>query len=138
MDMVGRPRRNHRIKNISKPITGNIMATKALVAASSKPIILSILSHGKSYGYQVIKNVERLSGGELEWTDAMLYPVLHRMEKDGLIKSEWVVADNGRRRKYYHITEAGLEELENEKSQWMNVHHALEKLWGPDPALNLG
>jgi len=114
------------------------MATKALVAASSKPIILSILSHGKSYGYQVIKNVERLSGGELEWTDAMLYPVLHRMEKDGLIKSEWVVADNGRRRKYYHITEAGLEELENEKSQWMNVHHALEKLWGPDPALNLG
>ena len=114
------------------------MATKALVAASSKPIILSILSHGESYGYQVIKNVERLSGGELEWTDAMLYPVLHRMEKDGLIQSEWVVADNGRRRKYYHITEAGQEELEKEKSQWMNVHHALEKLWGSDPALNLG
>ena len=113
------------------------MATKALVAASSKPIILSILSHGKSYGYQVIKNVERLSGGELAWTDAMLYPVLHRMEHDGLISSEWMLAENGRRRKYYHITAAGKEELAKEKSQWMNVNHALEKLWGPNPALNL-
>jgi len=111
------------------------MATKALVAASSKPLILSILSHGRSYGYQIIKNVERLSGGELEWTDAMLYPVLHRMEKDGLIQSEWVVADNGRRRKYYHLTEQGEEALAREKLQWMNVHQALEELWGPNPTL---
>jgi len=114
------------------------MATKALVAASSKPLILSILSHGKSYGYQIIKNVERLSGGELDWTDAMLYPVLHRMEDEKLIKSEWVLADNGRRRKYYSLTIQGQEELEVQKSQWMNVHHALQELWGPNPSLNLG
>jgi DNA-binding PadR family transcriptional regulator len=114
------------------------MATKALVAASSKPLILSILAHGESYGYQIIKNVERLSGGELEWTDAMLYPVLHRMESDGLIQSKWVVAENGRRRKYYHLTKLGEKELEKEKSQWMNVHRALKKLWGPEPALNFG
>jgi DNA-binding PadR family transcriptional regulator len=108
------------------------MATKALVAASSKPLILSILAHGKSYGYQIIKNVERLSGGELEWTDAMLYPVLHRMEKDGLVQSEWNIGDNGRRRKYYALTPAGQEALEQQKSEWMNVHRALQKLWGPD------
>ncbi|MDR9416279.1 MAG: helix-turn-helix transcriptional regulator [Gracilimonas sp.] len=113
------------------------MATKALVAASSKPLILSILAHGESYGYEIIKKVEELSGGELEWTDAMLYPVLHRMEGDGFIQSKWVVADNGRRRKYYELTAKGQEELEAEKSQWMNVHEALKSLWNTDPKLSL-
>jgi len=114
------------------------MATKALVAASSKPLILSLLAHGKSYGYQIIKNVEKLSGGELEWTDAMLYPVLHRMERDGLIKSEWVVLDNGRKRKYYQLTPLGKEARVAEQKQWLNVNQALEILWGDNPKLEIG
>jgi len=114
------------------------MATKALVAASSKPLILSILSHGKSYGYQIIKNVEKLSGGELEWTDAMLYPVLHRMERDGLIRSEWVKQDNGRKRKYYELTELGIQEQTVEQKQWVNVNQALVALWGANPKIELG
>jgi len=105
------------------------MATKALVAASSKPLILSLLSHGESYGYQIIKHVEQLSGGTLSWTDAMLYPVLQRMEKEGLIVSRWSVLDNGRKRKYYNLTPAGKEALEAEKKQWTQVHQALERLW---------
>ncbi len=113
------------------------MATKALVAASSKPLILSILSHGESYGYEIIKQVEELSGGELSWTDAMLYPVLHRLEGDGFIRSKWVIADNGRRRKYYELTDVGLSELEVEKSQWMNVHDALLQLWNKPPNFEL-
>ena len=114
------------------------MATKALVAASSKPLILSLLSHGKSYGYQIIKNVEKLSGGELEWTDAMLYPVLHRMEKDGLIQSEWVKLENGRKRKYYELTPQGNEAQSAEKAQWLNVNEALVALWSGNPQLELG
>jgi len=114
------------------------MATKALVAASSKPLVLSILAHGKSYGYQIIKNVEKLSGGELEWTDAMLYPVLHRMEREGLIKSEWVIRENGRKRKYYELTTLGREAREAEKQQWLNVNNALTILWGANPQLELG
>ncbi len=114
------------------------MASKAMVAASTRPIILSLLSHGESYGYQIIKNVERLSGGELEWTDAMLYPVLHRMEREGVIQSKWVIQENGRKRKYYHLTEAGQEALALEKKQWVNVNQALNLLWGPSPQLNLG
>lgn len=105
------------------------MASKALVAASSRPLILSILAHGESYGYEIIKNVEQLSGGELEWTDAMLYPVLHRLEKEGLIQSQWKVMDNGRKRKYYALTAQGKEALAAEKSQWLNVHSALLQLW---------
>jgi len=114
------------------------MATRALVAASSKPLILSILSHGESYGYQIIKNVEALTGGELQWTDAMLYPVLHRMEKEGLIQSRWVVLENGRKRKYYQITEMGEEAREAEKKQWRRVNKALHQLWEGDPGLELG
>jgi PadR family transcriptional regulator, regulatory protein PadR len=114
------------------------MATKVLVAASSKPLILSILAHGKSYGYQIIKNVEQLSKGELAWTDAMLYPVLHRMERDRLIKSEWVLLDNGRKRKYYQLTTLGEKERAIEKQQWLNVNQALLKLWSPNPQLELG
>jgi len=114
------------------------MAHKTLVAASTKPLILSILSHGKSYGYQIIKNVEELSNGELAWTDAMLYPVLHRMESENLIKSEWVVLENGRKRKYYSLTPQGMEEREVTKTQWINVNTALNLLWSPNPQLQLG
>ncbi|MBO3698240.1 PadR family transcriptional regulator [Roseivirga sp. E12] len=114
------------------------MAYKTLVAASTKPLVLSILSHGKSYGYQIIKNVEQLSNGELEWTDAMLYPVLHRMEKDGLIASEWIVLDNGRKRKYYTITAKGKEERDTSKAQWNNVNTAFNRLWGANLTLDLG
>lgn len=114
------------------------MAYKTLVAASSKPLILSLLSHGKSYGYQIIKNVEALSNGELNWTDAMLYPVLHRMEKDGLIQSEWVVLESGRKRKYYTITNLGRQEQTATQTQWCNVNHALDLLWNGSPQLELG
>ena len=114
------------------------MAYKTLVAASSKPLVLSILSQGKSYGYQIIKTVETLTNGELTWTDAMLYPVLHRMESDGLIQSEWIILDSGRKRKYYTITAKGKEERETTRAQWMNVNHALDQLWNGNVQLELG
>jgi len=114
------------------------MAYKTLVAASTKPLVLSILSHGKSYGYQIIKNIEKLSNGELEWTDAMLYPVLHRMENDGLIQSEWIILENGRKRKYYALTALGKKERETVRQQWTNVNTALNRLWSPNLTLDLG
>ena len=93
------------------------MISKALVAASTKPIILSILLSGENYGYQIIQSVKRISGGKLEWSDGMLYPVLHRLEKDGFISSKWKISDGGRLRKYYRITNLGKKELEAEKKQ---------------------
>lgn len=112
------------------------MISKALVAASTKPIILSILLSGENYGYQIIQKVKELSGGKLEWSDGMLYPVLHRLEKDGFIRSQWKISDGGRLRKYYKLTELGTKELEAEKKQWMSVHEALSKLWKPLPAFD--
>jgi len=97
-------------------------------------MILSILLRGENYGYQIIQKVKDLSGGKLEWSDGMLYPVLHRLEKDGYIRSEWKISDEGRLRKYYRLTDKGQEELEEERKQWLSVHEALSKLWKPQPA----
>lgn len=105
------------------------MISRELKAASSKPLILSILSHGESYGYQIIQQIEQLSGGKWEWSEAMLYPVLHRMDSDGLIKANWKVMENGRKRKYYQITDEGKAVLETEQEQWLSVDRVLKRLW---------
>ncbi len=102
---------------------------KDLVAASSTPLVLAILAEGESYGYAISKRVRELSGGELEWTDGMLYPVLHRLEEAGLIKSRWQKADSGRQRKYYRVTEAGRRQLDDERRQWRAVDKTLGKIW---------
>jgi PadR family transcriptional regulator, regulatory protein PadR len=107
------------------------MISKALVAASTKPVILSILAGGERYGYQIIQHVIDLSGGTLEWSEGMLYPVLHRMEKDSLIMSQWRISDNGRRRKYYHLTKLGKAELIKDRKEWMSVNSLLTRLWNP-------
>lgn len=105
------------------------MIEKELVAASTEPLILSILSQGESYGYALIQEVKRLSGDKIEWTDGMLYPVLHRMERDGWISARWGVAGNGRKRKYYAIKEAGKKALKSQREQWATVSEVFRQLW---------
>jgi PadR family transcriptional regulator PadR len=107
------------------------MISKALVAASTKPVILSILASGEKYGYLIIQHVTEISGGTLEWSEGMLYPVLHRMEKEGFILSQWRISENGRKRKYYALTPLGRSELEKEREEWAAVHSLLSRLWNP-------
>ena len=102
---------------------------KDLVAASSTPLVLAILAEGDSYGYAILKRVRELSGGALEWTDGMLYPVLHRLEGAGLIESRWQQAESGRRRKYYRLTDVGREQLADERRQWRAVDQTLRNIW---------
>ena len=109
------------------------MLAKDLVAASSKPLLLSILASGESYGYEIIQKVRELSGGQIEWSDGMLYPVLHRLERDGLIDSEWKEAETGRKRKYYFLSSNGRKSLNTERQQWLTVHNTLSKLWKIKP-----
>lgn len=103
---------------------------KDLIAASSTPIVLAILSSGDSYGYAILKRVQELSGGRMEWTDGMLYPVLHRLERLGYVKARWGVAENGRKRKYYRITSQGEVQLQEERKQWQAVNATLRGIWG--------
>jgi PadR family transcriptional regulator, regulatory protein PadR len=109
------------------------MLAKDLVAASSKPMVLSILAGGESYGYEIIQKVRELSGGHIEWSDGMLYPVLHRLEREGLIDSEWRESETGRERKYYFLRREGRKALQNEQHQWLTVHNTLSKLWQLKP-----
>ncbi|MCK9221642.1 MAG: helix-turn-helix transcriptional regulator [Limnochordia bacterium] len=101
---------------------------KDLIAASSTPIILAFLAEADSYGYAILQQVKELSGGHLQWTDGMLYPVLHRLERLGHIESRWEVAESGRRRKYYRITPQGRAQLSEEVRQWQTVDTMLRSL----------
>jgi PadR family transcriptional regulator PadR len=103
--------------------------SKDLVAASAAPLVLAILSDGESYGYAIIKLVSELSGGELRWTDGMLYPLLHRLERNGYVVASWRASETGRRRKYYRLTERGLEELASQRRQWQVVDSTLRSIW---------
>jgi PadR family transcriptional regulator, regulatory protein PadR len=107
---------------------------KDLVAASAIPLVLSILAEEESYGYTIIQRVRKLSGGEIEWTDGMLYPVLHRLEGLGFVRSRWEVAESGRKRKYYTLSAVGQRALAEQKQQWSVVHTTLTKLWGTSHA----
>jgi PadR family transcriptional regulator PadR len=102
---------------------------KDLVAASATPLVLAILAEGDSYGYAIIKRVAELSEDRLQWTDGMLYPVLHRLERQGFIAAKWGESESGRKRKYYRLTKPGRAHLAAQRAQWQAVDTTLRGLW---------
>ena|SRR5688500_13981860 len=103
--------------------------SKDLMAASSTPLVLAILAEADSYGYAILQRVRDLSCGRIEWTDGMLYPVLHRLERLGHVQARWEIAESGRRRKYYHITSSGRAQLAEDRRQWQAVDATLRGIW---------
>ncbi|MBQ1048099.1 helix-turn-helix transcriptional regulator [Micromonospora sp. C51] len=103
--------------------------TKDLVAASATPMVLGILADGESYGYAILRRINELSAGELDWTEGLLYPLLHRLERLGHVESSWQSVPGERRRKYYRITDSGLAELAEQRRQWDTVVSALKAIW---------
>lgn len=103
---------------------------KDLVAAMATPLVLAILVEGSSYGYAILKRVRELSAGEVQWTDGMLYPLLHRLERLGFVLTEWGVSPEGRRRRYYRITAAGEAQLAEQRRQWETATRTLGGIWG--------
>lgn len=110
------------------------MPSRELIAAATRPLLLAILAEGESYGYALIQRVTELSNGHLEWTEGMLYPVLHRLEEEGLIEAEWKEAGNGRRRRYYRLTRPGKKAARHEQKEWLSVHQTLDAVWNPATA----
>jgi len=109
---------------------------KDLVAASAMPLVLAILNEGESYGYAILKRINELSGGELEWTDGMLYPLLHRLDRLGHVEARWDEPPGGRRRRYYSITPGGRGALSEQRRQWEVVSEALQNAWRSFPPPN--
>jgi DNA-binding PadR family transcriptional regulator len=107
-----------------------VQIDKDLVAASATPLVLAILAEGESYGYAILKRVRELSDGELEWTDGMLYPLLQRLHRLSYVTTEWRTPPEGRRRRYYAMTDGGHAALAEHKRQWATVARALGEAWG--------
>jgi PadR family transcriptional regulator, regulatory protein PadR len=105
------------------------MLTKELVAASTVPLVLSVLTEGENYGYALIQRVRDLSKGKIQWTEGMLYPVLHWMERKKLIDSEWRETETGRKRKYYRLRKEGRKELKDERERWLTLQETFALLW---------
>jgi DNA-binding PadR family transcriptional regulator len=109
------------------------MISKSLASASLKPMVLAILENESEYGYRIIQRIQDLSGGDIEWTTGTLYPFLHGMENEGLVRSYWQEAENAPRRKYYALTPAGEKAAAQERRQWVRVNEMLAQLWGAPP-----
>ena len=102
---------------------------KDLVAASATSLVLGILAEGDSYGYAILKRIREISGGRMTWTDGMLYPLLHRLERLGYVSATWGTSEHGRRRKHYAITSSGRDVLADRRQQWDVVADALDHVW---------
>jgi PadR family transcriptional regulator len=103
---------------------------KDLVAAAATPMVLGILAEGESYGYAILQRVTELSDGQLQWSDGMLYPLLHRLERLGQVESTWADSPSGRARKHYRLSSAGAAAFHEQRLQWDVVSRALQKVWG--------
>ena len=103
--------------------------SKDLVGASSSSVILSILKQGDSYGYEMIQKVKEFTDGKVEWHEVGIYPLLKKMEAEGMIKSYWKVQEGERPRKYFTINESGLAQLETNKYEWSLVEMLYKRLW---------
>lgn len=88
------------------------------------------MKQGDSYGYAIIQRVRKISDGELEWADGMLYPILHRLEKKRMVESYWGKSETGRKRKYYRLKKTGLEALSEHREKLANVLGMVNKLNG--------
>ena len=106
--------------------------SKDFVAASTTPLILSILKVGQNYGYGIIQQVKEISHGEMLWADGMLYPILHRLEKKLLIEAVWGMSETGRKRKYYKLLPAGEAELIQQRNNWQQLNNMLSNLAGDE------
>jgi PadR family transcriptional regulator, regulatory protein PadR len=106
--------------------------SKALVGASAHLIILLVLKQGKSYGYEIIQKVKELTNGQVQWHEIGVYPVLKKLEQEGMIKSSWSIVEGERPRKYYSIQDKGLKQVEIDKHEWELVEDLFRKLIRPE------
>ena len=95
---------------------------------STPLLILSLLTEQPMYGYQIAQELEQRSEGYFVMKEGLLYPALHQMERDGLLKSEWRRVAGSRRRKYYFITEEGRKVLARSVAEWTTFTEELMRV----------
>src|SRR5205085_2944324 len=101
---------------------------KELLGASSTLLVLGLLADSPSYGYEIVRGVNDAADGLFEWQEGTVYPILHRLEKDGLVRSKWQESQRGNQRKYYYITAKGRSALKSETKQWHAFHELVARV----------
>ena len=92
-------------------------------------LVLKTLSQmGELHGYGIVVHIQRASDELLTVEEGSLYPALHRMEEAGWIGAEWVVKENGKRARIYHLTAAGKKQLAMEEARWTTVSLAIHRV----------
>ena len=99
-----------------------------LIKGTLSLIILSLLSRRAMYGYEIVATVKEETDGVLEWKAGSLYPSLHKLEKDGMVRGEWQGEPASRQRKYYHITQAGCAALSDKEASWSQLTKAITQI----------
>lgn len=102
--------------------------TSDILRGYTDTILLKCLSGGDSYGYQMVKEIARLSGGALQLKEPTLYTAFRRLTQDGLIDSYWGDEQSGARRRYYRLTDKGRERLHTDQQAWLETRQALDLL----------
>lgn len=92
-------------------------------------LMLEVISHGPTYGYEIAQTVGGRSQGYFDLKEGSLYPALHRLEEQKLVKSSWQEVD-GRRRKYYELTAAGGKVLATKKTEWKAFSDGIQGVLG--------
>jgi PadR family transcriptional regulator PadR len=100
-----------------------------LLSGAVEMLMLEVISHGPTYGYEITQTVESRSQGYFELKEGSLYPALHRLEEQKLVKSSWQEVD-GRRRKYYELTTAGRKALAVKKTEWKAFASGIQGILG--------
>jgi PadR family transcriptional regulator PadR len=91
---------------------------RELKKGSIQLCLLAVIAGGRKYGFQIIKELRELSNGYYTLKEGTLYPALHRLEKRGYLKSEWVTQETGMPRKYYTLTDKGKKALKEARTEW--------------------
>lgn len=103
---------------------------------TTESIVLSLLvdQDRSMYGYEIIKELESRSQGFFEFKEGLIYPRLHEMERQGLLKSEWHGEEGSRKRKFYSITAEGRRQLARDVDNWQSFAAHVSRLLGVEPA----
>ncbi len=99
---------------------------KQLLKGTIPLLVLHLLARDDLYGYQLIKSLEQVSTGVFQFSEGTLYPVLHSLERDGMLRAYWRVSEVGRKRKYYAITDRGRRELMGRTAEWRTFTGAVD------------
>jgi PadR family transcriptional regulator PadR len=88
-------------------------------------LVLKALQLEPMHGWGITERIEQWSGSVLQLGQGTLYPALYRLERQGLVRSEWKVTENNRRARYYALTRRGRQQLGDELAQWRRMSRAV-------------